>query len=347
MPASFSELLQNIDAQNKAQRQQMWNQIAPYLQVFHKQAVYNSEKKKLAEGLGTIAKGEGWDFTIPGSEAGLPSPELMQTHFASQQRIQLQRQQDEQWFKSTGQPMPENWQNLTPQERVVVKGKAENDFSYNTAVNDLIAAYPEVKAKLPADFDTLQPSRKKAILERRIPELREELNYIIQMSKAGKGGGGSGGGGSYSGGGDGGGTTGKKLTPAYGQADDALTRQGQFERELQTLKDRGKAYVVSGDAPAEPKKTIRVRVIPHDGTLVFRFGDGSKVVHGKYFENGKSKPTSIPPAKATAMQFAQDDWNDLQNKYSTAKEEVTRTQTGITIGNAGSDPLAQYSIGTF
>jgi len=167
------------------------------------------------------------------------------------------------------------------------------------------------------------------------------------MSKAGKGGGGSGGGGSYSGGGDGGGTTGKKLTPAYGQADDAITRQGQFKRELQTLKDRGKAYVVSGDAPAEPKKTIRVRVIPHDGTLVFRFGDGSKVVHGKYFENGKSKPTSIPPAKATAMQFAQDDWNDLQNKYSTAKEEVTRTQTGITIGNAGSDPLAQYSIGTF
>lgn len=333
MPASFSELLQNIQAQNKAQRNEMWNQISPYLQVFHKQAVYNNEKKKLASGLGEIAKGEGWQFNSPTAEGGLPSPELMQAQFNSQRTVQLESQATEQWFTTNNQPLPAGWDTMTMQQKKIARDKSTNDFAYNTAIGDLLAAYPEVKSRLPKDFEDRSPTQRKAILDRLVPELKEELSYNLKMSKAGSSGGGSGGGASDSGSGG--------MAASYAQADDALTKQGAYKKELEVLRTQGKYYRTDDTG----KKGARVRVAWNEGGGVnIYFSDGTKVINNQYYKANGKKGTLKDDTKIKVMQTAKDDFLSIVSKYKNSSDEVTRSQIGIPKTGSGNNPFGDIAI---
>ena len=318
--------------------------------MFTKQAYYESEKAKLATGLTDLARSEGWEYKAPMVNGKYASPEMIQAHYGSQQKLQLERQASEQWYKSNNLPLPENWNTLTPQERVITKGKSENDLAYTTAINTLLEAYPEVKSRLPKDFSSKPLPAQKAIVDRVIPEWKEEIQYNVSLARSRSQGGGTGGG-SSSGGGAGDGM----LASTFSQSSGALSSQKEAKLALDTLYKDGVMFEIG---TWKTKKKIRVAVRQaKDGRIGYYFADGSKLLNVKdkktgkistwYYDPAGNITPKVPVDKTSAINQAQDYFNTLKNKYQVATDEVTRTQTGLAKSGNNVDPFAQFSIGSF
>ncbi len=189
MPRDFNELVNEVTERNKRNRQAQWDQVAPYLGAMIQKAQYESAKQKLyketAEGLSAYAQQEGIGF----------KPVMIGNNYAD---INVQQMAFNKSVEDTkpdlawkayssiyGIPMPENYKDMTPEQKTVSLAKARDEFAITESINNTIIAYPEIEAQLRADpkFATATPQQKQAIFNRVVTLEEAKRNMAMNLSK--------------------------------------------------------------------------------------------------------------------------------------------------------------------
>lgn len=262
MPVNFTELMININEKNEIDKQNKWNQIAPYIDVITKKALYEDEKKKLAAGYGEIAKAEGWEFNAaPDAQGRYASAEMLTAQFQSQRGVKTAQQKASEWYEANKMERPQGYDTMTPTQQSVYYERDQKNLATNQVIDAARAAYPEIERELPKDFDTMAPQSKAAVVERLVKEQNDdyqialeirrqkEINAAFPPSRGGGGGSGGSGGGSGGSGGDGG-DSGKgdavSIKVAKETRDNAMNAYLRYESGVMYNRSDGKKSTVVG-----------------------------------------------------------------------------------------------------
>lgn len=292
---NFAELVDRVDQRNRANREQIWQAVSPYLEMAVRKSTYNRELKNLSEGYGSIAQQEGFNYTPPTTSGGrLQSPELLGASFNSQRGIAQQSSQGKAWYEANNLPVPENWDTMNPQQRAVAVDTAQRGQQESAPIQAALDAYPEVRSLLPANFDSLPSASKRAVLDRKI---NEWVNSQAALA-AGRAGGRSGGGGS--GGGSG--------VEAEGKAPTASQVEG-MQQEIDNARALRQRYSSGTTVNGVSVQTRRVRFNRTEGRnaplrdMVKTMGQNPIYFDGSRFYNAEGGTVTLAAddPKATAL----------------------------------------------
>lgn len=192
MPINFSELVDKIDQRNRQNREQAWGQIAPFLDVMTRKATYEYEKQKAKDetAAGLKVAGDAMGMKDYAADTSL-TPDMQKFIF----NIDAERQApDKEWeaFSSVyGVPKPDNFDNMTPQQKTVSLGRAKEDKKTIDGVNATLAAYPEAAEEVykHPKFADGNAQVKEAIAQRALSKVlgnekaKSELSANIEKSE--------------------------------------------------------------------------------------------------------------------------------------------------------------------
>lgn len=156
MPINFSELVNTVEEKNKQNRRELVSQIRPFLDVLVRKSLYESEKRKAADESVTafteLGKATGVDFTpMTGAGGKALDPKYQQMAYSAQAESQAPIKQMEAFASVFGTDLPENYNNLKPQEATLVLEKMKQDYATEQTIADMLTMYPDIAEKVSGD----------------------------------------------------------------------------------------------------------------------------------------------------------------------------------------------------
>lgn len=156
MPINFTELVERVEAKNRQNRAELTSQVMPFLEVAVKKSLYEQEKRRAADESVTafteLGKATGVDF-VPMTGAGGKAldPIYQQMAYSAQAESQAPIKQIEAFASVFGTDLPENYNNLKPQEATLVLEKMKQDYATEQTIADILTMYPDIAEKVSGD----------------------------------------------------------------------------------------------------------------------------------------------------------------------------------------------------
>lgn len=156
MPINFTELVERVEAKNRQNRAELTSQVMPFLEVAVKKSLYEQEKRRAADESVTafteLGKATGFDF-VPMTGAGGEAldPKYQQMAYSAQAESQAPIKQMEAFASVFGTDLPENYNNLKPQEATLVLEKMKQDYATEQTIADILTMYPDIAEKVSGD----------------------------------------------------------------------------------------------------------------------------------------------------------------------------------------------------
>jgi hypothetical protein len=156
MPINFTELVERVEAKNRQNRAELTSQVMPFLEVAVKKSLYEQEKRRAADESVTafteLGKATGFDF-VPMTGAGGEAldPKYQQMAYSAQAESQAPIKQMEAFASVFGTDLPENYNNLKPQEATLVLEKMKQDYATEQTIADMLTMYPDIAEKVSGD----------------------------------------------------------------------------------------------------------------------------------------------------------------------------------------------------
>lgn len=156
MPINFSELVNTVEEKNKQNRRELVSQIRPFLDVLVRKSLYESEKRKAADESVTafteLGKATGVNFApMTGAGGKALDPKYQQMAYNAQAESQAPIKQMEAFASVFGTDLPENYNNLKPQEATLVLEKMKQDYATEQTIADVLTMYPDIAEKVSGD----------------------------------------------------------------------------------------------------------------------------------------------------------------------------------------------------
>ena len=156
MPINFTELVERVEAKNKQNRAELTSQVMPFLEVAVKKSLYEQEKRRAADesvaALTQLGGTAGVNF-VPMTGAGGQAldPKYQQMAYSAQAESQAPIKQIEAFASVFGTDLPENYNNLKPQEATLVLEKMKQDYATEQTIADMLTMYPDIAEKVSGD----------------------------------------------------------------------------------------------------------------------------------------------------------------------------------------------------
>jgi len=156
MPINFTELVERVEAKNKQNRAELTSQVMPFLEVAVKKSLYEQEKRRAADESVTafteLGKATGVDFApMTGAGGKALDPKYQQMAYSAQAESQAPIKQMEAFASVFGTDLPENYNNLKPQEATLVLEKMKQDYATEQTIADMLTMYPDIAEKVSGD----------------------------------------------------------------------------------------------------------------------------------------------------------------------------------------------------
>lgn len=155
-PINFTELVERVEAKNRQNRAELTSQVMPFLEVAVKKSLYEQEKRRAADESVTafteLGKATGVDFApMTGAGGEALGPEYQQMAYSAQAESQAPIKQMEAFASVFGTDLPENYNNLKPQEATLVLEKMKQDYATEQTIADMLTMYPDIAEKVSGD----------------------------------------------------------------------------------------------------------------------------------------------------------------------------------------------------
>lgn len=156
MPINFTELVERVEAKNRQNRAELTSQVMPFLEVAVKKSLYEQEKRRAADesvaALTQLGEETGVNF-VPMTGAGgeVLDPKYQQMAYSAQAESQAPIKQMEAFASVFGTDLPENYNNLKPQEATLVLEKMKQDYATEQTIADMLTMYPDIAEKVSGD----------------------------------------------------------------------------------------------------------------------------------------------------------------------------------------------------
>ena len=155
-PINFTELVERVEAKNRQNRAELTSQVMPFLEVAVKKSLYEQEKRRAANESVTafteLGKATGVDFApMTGAGGEALDPKYQQMAYSAQAESQAPIKQMEAFASVFGTDLPENYNNLKPQEATLVLEKMKQDYATEQTIADMLTMYPDIAEKVSGD----------------------------------------------------------------------------------------------------------------------------------------------------------------------------------------------------
>ena len=155
-PINFTELVERVEAKNRQNRAELTSQVMPFLEVAVKKSLYEQEKRRAADESVTafteLGKATGVDFApMTGAGGEALDPKYQQMAYSAQAESQAPIKQIEAFASVFGTDLPENYNNLKPQEATLVLEKMKQDYATEQTIADILTMYPDIAEKVSGD----------------------------------------------------------------------------------------------------------------------------------------------------------------------------------------------------
>ena len=155
-PINFTELVERVEAKNRQNRAELTSQVMPFLEVAVKKSLYEQEKRRAANESVTafteLGKATGVDFApMTGAGGEALDPKYQQMAYSAQAESQAPIKQMEAFASVFGTDLPENYNNLKPQEATLVLEKMKQDYATEQTIADILTMYPDIAEKVSGD----------------------------------------------------------------------------------------------------------------------------------------------------------------------------------------------------
>ena len=307
MPINFSDLVAKVEAQNQQNRQQLVAQVMPAIDLMVKRREYDYENEQFASGLQKMATDAGMEFTPDPTQ----TPQMQQAMFGEARNRFETEKKSKAFYESTGQPLPEGWDKLSPEARIVKAKRDEQDYSTIQAISAAAEAYPEVKPLLEKNKGK-SVAAQEAIVKKYFAEKGEadewetwkrKANYTASLSDSG---------------GDGG-----SKHPTWGQATDAQKAHDLAIAKVSNYTKTGVARTVgAGDKvitrvakvikytpTVKGKKQTEQTAVKLDSGLVY-------TADGKFYDSS-GKKVDNPDWREAKM--CKESWADYNDKVKASR----------------------------
>ena len=156
MPINFTELVERVEAKNKQNRAELTSQVMPFLEVAVKKSLYEQEKRRAADesvaALTQLGSTAGVDFApMTGAGGKALDPKYQQMAYNAQAESQAPIKQMEAFANVYGTKLPDNYNNLKPQEATLVLEKMKQDYATEQTIADMLTMYPDIAEKVSGD----------------------------------------------------------------------------------------------------------------------------------------------------------------------------------------------------
>ena len=156
MPINFTELVERVEAKNRQNRAELTSQVMPFLEVAVKKSLYEQEKRRAADesvaALTQLGEATGVNFDpMTGAGGEHLDPKYQQMAYSAQAESQAPIKQMEAFASVFGTDLPENYNNLKPQEATLVLEKMKQDYATEQTIADMLTMYPDIAEKVSGD----------------------------------------------------------------------------------------------------------------------------------------------------------------------------------------------------
>jgi hypothetical protein len=155
-PINFTELVERVEAKNRQNRAELTSQVMPFLEVAVKKSLYEQEKRRAADesvaALTQLGEETGVNFVpMTGVGGKALDPKYQQMAYSAQAESQAPIKQIEAFASVFGTDLPENYNNLKPQEATLVLEKMKQDYATEQTIADMLTMYPDIAEKVSGD----------------------------------------------------------------------------------------------------------------------------------------------------------------------------------------------------
>lgn len=189
-PINFTELVERVEAKNKQNRAELTSQVMPFLEVAVKKSLYEQEKRRAADesvtALTELGKATGVDFTpMTGSGGKALDPKYQQMAYNAQAESQAPIKQIEAFASVFETDLPENYNNLKPQEATLVLEKMKQDYATEQTIADMLTMYPDIAEKVSGDprYQGGNLKLKAALVRKALGDKEAQAEFDLNMQK--------------------------------------------------------------------------------------------------------------------------------------------------------------------
>ncbi len=190
MPINFTELVERVEAKNKQNRAELTSQVMPFLEVAVKKSLYEQEKRRAADESVTafteLGKLTGVDFDpMTGAGGKALDPKYQQMAYSAQAESQAPIKQMEAFASVFGTDLPENYNNLKPQEATLVLEKMKQDYATEQTIADMLTMYPDIAEKVSGDprYQGGNLKVKAALVRKELADKEAQAEFDLYMKK--------------------------------------------------------------------------------------------------------------------------------------------------------------------